>query len=136
MSNKNDDEYITEVKGTYDNGKVDLKIIRRKRVVIPAALVLFIMFVIFLVINPAFTLFIVSLPLMLVSLIVLIVGIARDINRKLQYISAGILVVSFILIVIVHLLPTIIIGFVLLVISLITARIYLRWTPLLGQQGG
>ena len=51
MSNKNDDEYITEVKGTYDNGKVDLKITRRKRVVIPAALVLFIMFVIFLVTN-------------------------------------------------------------------------------------
>lgn len=74
MSNKNDDEYITEVKGTYYNGKVDLKITRRKRVVIPAALVLFIMFVIFLVTNPAFTLFIVSLPLMLVSLIVLIVG--------------------------------------------------------------
>jgi hypothetical protein len=82
------------------------------------------MFVIFLVINPAFTLFIVSLPLMLVSLIVLIVGIARNINRKLQYISLGILLVSFVLIVIVHLLPAIIIGFVLIIISLITARIY------------
>jgi hypothetical protein len=124
MSNKNDDEYITEVKGTYDNGKVDLKITRRKRVVIPAALVLFIMFVIFLVINPAFTLFIVSLPLMLVSLIVSLVGIVRNINRKLQYISLGILLISIILVVIVHLLPAIIIGFVLLVISLITARIY------------
>ena len=124
MGNKNDDEYITEVKGTYDNGKVNLKITRRKRVVIPAALVLFILFVIFLVINPAFTLFVISFPLMLVSLIVLIVGIVRNINRKLQYISLGILLVSFVLIVIVHLLPAIIIGFVLLVISLITARIY------------
>jgi uncharacterized membrane protein HdeD (DUF308 family) len=124
MGNKNDDEYITEVRGTYGNGKVDLKITRRKRVVIPAALVLFIMFVIFLVINPAFTLFVISFPLMLVSLIVLIVGIVRNINRKLQYISLGILLVSFVLIVIVHLLPAIIIGFVLLVISLITAWIY------------
>jgi hypothetical protein len=123
MGNKNDDEYITEVKGTYDNGKVDLKIIRRKRVVIPAALVLFIMFVIFLVINPAFTLFVISFPLMLVSLIVSLFGIVKNRNRTLQYMSLGILVVSFILIVIVHLLPTVIIGFVLLVASLITASV-------------
>jgi hypothetical protein len=61
---------------------------------------------------------------MLVSLIVSLVGIVKHRNRTLQYITSGILRVSFILIVIVHLLTVIIIGFVLLIISLITARIY------------
>lgn len=78
----------------------------------------------FVITHAAFALFITSLPLMLVSLIVALVGIVKNRNRKLQYISLGILLFSVITIVITHLLPVMIIAYVLLVISLIMARIY------------
>ena len=123
-----DDKNEYKVKGTIGDKKIDVtvrKVSEKQRLLgYFAIFIIAVLFLYFVATHIAFTLFIVSLPLMLVSLIVLIVGIVRNINKKLQYISLGILVVSFILIVIVHLLPTIIIGFVLLVASLITARIY------------
>ena len=123
-----DDKSEYKVKGTIGDKKIDVSVRRvsekQKILRVLAIFVIAVLFLYFIVTHLAFTLFIVSLPLMLVSLIVSLVGIVKNRNRKLQYISLGILLVSFILIVIVHLLPAIIIGFVLLVISLITARIY------------
>ena len=123
-----DDKSEYKVQGIVGDKKVNLrvrKISEKQRLIgIFAIFIIAVLFLYFVVTHIAFTLFIVSLPLMLVSLIVSLFGIVKNRNRTLQYISLGILLVSFILIVIVHLLPVIIIGFALLVISLITARIY------------